>query len=290
MFLLGGPFPAADRTIAITLDDLPYVGAATDVATQRANTALLFRPLLREHVPVTGFVVGQGFDRLPADARHSMYQMWQRAGFELGNHTWTHANLDTTPLTQYEAEILRTDAAMKENLGVSHVRYFRAPYLNEGKDAATKAGLRQFLDDHGFTEAPVTLDTEEWRFATPYDRALQTGDRRLARRIEEAYVPYMESLAAYFEAMSREVLGRECAQIYLLHVNRLTAKTMPRLLKFLRRRHYRFISLTEALQDPAYRRPDGYEGSGGYSWLIRWALADQKPLPDFPSPPKWLPQ
>ena len=45
----------------------------------------------------------------------------------------------------------------------------------------------------------------------------------------------------------------------------------------MRKRGYTFISLDEAMQDPAYERPDTFAGSGG-SWLSRSATVAGKPL------------
>jgi hypothetical protein len=42
------------------------------------------------------------------------------------------------------------------------------------------------------------------------------------------------------------------------------------------RRGYAFISLQEALEDPAYASPDTYTGPAGITWLHRWALTQGK--------------
>ena len=48
---------------------------------------------------------------------------------------------------------------------------------------------------------------------------------------------------------------------------------MPQILAMFRARDYSFISLEEALKDPAYALPDEYTGTGGFSWIHRWAMA-----------------
>ena len=45
------------------------------------------------------------------------------------------------------------------------------------------------------------------------------------------------------------------------------------MLSKLESRGYEFISLAEALRDPAYATPDDYDGSAGISWLHRWSLS-----------------
>lgn len=275
-----------ERSVSITIDDLPFVSGSKRFEDALANTDVLLRPLRSNHIPCTGFVVGSGFDAFGSDKANTLYHRWLDAGFELGNHTWTHADYNSVPLAAYEQEVIRTDAAIRTAQG--SVRYFRAPYLNDGLDSAGKATLSQFLADHNYTVAPVTLDSDEYKFATPYDVAVSRGNRRQCSAIERTYVRYWAGQIAYFEKQSRRALGRECAQIILLHANRLTAKTMPQILATFVRRGYRFVSLTQALKDPAYRLPDTYVGSGGYSWIFRWGLAKGVRFDPFPKPPDWV--
>ena len=98
----------------------------------------------------------------------------------------------------------------------------------------------------------------------------------------------MDEVTAFFEQRAVETLGREPAQILLIHANRLNADHMPQLLGVYRRRGYKIVSLEEALRDPAYRLPDEFAGEQGISWLHHWSRT--KGLPDKwePDPPKWI--
>ena len=59
---------------------------------------------------------------------------------------------------------------------------------------------------------------------------------------------------------------------------------MPEWLAVLQRRGYRFITLDEALKDPAYATPDLYAGKDGISWMHRWALHLKRPIRTQPEP------
>ena len=52
----------------------------------------------------------------------------------------------------------------------------------------------------------------------------------------------------------------------------------------LQSRGYRFVTLGEALEDPAYRTPDDYLGSEGFSCLLRWAEGEKMLM--APRPPE----
>jgi hypothetical protein len=107
-------------------------------------------------------------------------------------------------------------------------------------------------------------------------------------RVRAEYVPYMESVVAFFEARSVEVVGREFPQILLIHDNELNADLMPQLLEMFRRRGYAFVTLDEALADDAYRLPDEYVGRNGFSWIHRWSKTKGLPARGEPDPPAWV--
>ena len=82
-----------------------------------------------------------------------------------------------------------------------------------------------------------------------------------------------------------EVVGREFPQILLIHANQLNADLMPDLLAMFRRRGYTFVSLEQALADPAYRLEDGYAGRNGFSWIHRWSRTKGMKPKGEPDPP-----
>jgi peptidoglycan/xylan/chitin deacetylase (PgdA/CDA1 family) len=278
---------AQSRQVAITIDDLPRGGGdpgARDFASIRAMTKDLLAPL--RGVPVIGFVNAGRAQQLGDAGLQSILRMWLDAGATLGNHTYSHPDLNNTPLEQYTADLLRGEPAIVKAIGERPV-YFRHPFLHAGKDAATKKGLADFLAAHGYTAAPVTLDNSDWIFAAVYGDALHR-DKALAAKVKQAYVPYMESIFAFFEERSREVAGREFPQILLIHASRLNADTMPDLLAMMKRRAYRFITLEQALKDEVYRLPEDYAGPGGFSWIHRSSRTKGMPPKGEPDEPAWI--
>jgi peptidoglycan/xylan/chitin deacetylase (PgdA/CDA1 family) len=275
------------RQVAITIDDLPRGGDGNDgrdLASIRALTNQLLDPL--RGIPVIGFVNAGRAEELGPAGLQKILKLWLDHGATLGNHTWSHPDLNTTPLADYEADLLRGEPPVTQALGHAPV-YFRHPFLHAGKDAATRRGLEAFLDQHHYRIAPVTLDDSDWMFAAVYAPALKS-DPALAVRVRETYLAYMESIFAFFEERSREVVGREFPQTLLIHASRLNADAMPDLLAMMRRRRYAFVSLDEALKDPAYRLPDDYFGTGGFSWIHRWSRTRGMAPKGEPDEPGWI--
>lgn len=286
---LGAQPPA--REVAITIDDLPKAGGARDcdLASVKRLTSRLLEPLRAGKVPVTGFVIGSKCgDGLGREGLTQVLNLWLDAGADLANHTWSHPDLNRTPLADYEADILRNENVLRQALGGRKLRYFRHPMLHAGRELETKLALEEFLARHGYRVAPVTLDNSDWMFAYAYAAAKARGDAATMRRVADAYVPYLESIFAFFEQQSVEVVGREIPQVLLLHASEFNAEMMPALLRMMRGRGYRFITLDRALADPAYRLPDRYAGPGGFSWIHRWSMTKGMKPKGEPNEPEFV--
>lgn len=264
------------RRVAVTIDDLPVVSTKSDIASRRTITDNLLRHIRRHKIPAIGFVnEGKLYIDGKRDAANvGLLQSWIDAGLELGNHTYSHMSLHDNPLEKYKADILKGETVTKELLAAKglKIRYFRHPYLWTGLSLDIKRDLGVFLGEHGYTIAPVTIDNSEWIFARAYDVAFDKGDRKMMRKIGEAYVPYMEAKFEYFERQAVKTVGRDIDQILLIHANRINSDYLGKLSKMIKKRGYEYISLEDALKDDAYRKPDNFVKRNGISWLHRWAL------------------
>ncbi len=270
--------PGSGRKIAITFDDLPAVSVPAsqtcDLAALKANTAKLLATLTARAVPIVGFVnEGRICKSLGPDALPALLNMWLDAGAELGNHTFSHVDIDATTVDAYEGDIVRGEAVTSKLLSDRGrtERYFRYPFLNTGKNQDIKTAIDSFLAKHGYTVAPVTIGSNEWMFAAVYADAKERGDLATMKLVTDAYVPYMEKVVRYFEHASFRLFGHEISQVLLVHASALNADTADQLIAMLQSRGYRFVTLAEALQDPAYATPDTYLGSEGFSSILRWA-------------------
>lgn len=286
--------PPVRREVAVTFDDLPGVAMGRTSRCDTKAFAELNRKLLQsitaERIPAFGLVVEGRLCERERGALPSLLNMWLDAGLELGNHSFSHLDLNNTPLAVYQADVVRGESVTGKLLGQrgKRLKYFRHPLLHAGKDAETKRALEKFLDERGYKIAPVTIDNQEWVFAEVYATAKERGEHALARRIAAMYITYMEEVFDFFEKLSVEVVGREIKQVLLLHANPLNADYFDELVRMMKRRGYAFISLDDALTDPAYRLPDTYTGAKGLSWLHRWALSKGMKLREEPREPEFI--
>jgi peptidoglycan/xylan/chitin deacetylase (PgdA/CDA1 family) len=283
------------RRVAVTFDDLPMTGdGGRSTGEQvRENLKRIADVLASNHVPATGFVNENKLsDPAQREARTDALRAWLDAGFDLGNHTYAHRDFYRTPLAAFEQEVIDGEPVTRQLLAArgKQMRYFRHPFLHTGRTLADKRAFEKFLAARGYRIAPVTIDNSEWIFAEAYSDAITASDAEKMRRVTEGYVPYMESMFEFYEGLSRELFKREIPQILLVHANQLNGDHFAEMIEMMRRRGYQFVTLDEALSDPAYQSRDDYVGAVGVSWLQRWLVTRGGEFRKEPDMPEYMRQ
>jgi peptidoglycan/xylan/chitin deacetylase (PgdA/CDA1 family) len=271
-----GPAPGTPATtpadsfagmLAITIDDLPWVGALPPGEGQLQPTGRILAALRRHDAPATGFV-----DCARVRPGAQVLRLWLDAGQPLGNHTTDHVDLDRVEPAAWIAAARSCDRYLRE-LPVDSTIYFRYPYLHRGRTAARFNAAKQAIAELGEPIAPVTIVTLDWLLAVPYGNALRAGNAARAREVGAAFVDHVLRTAAHYREVARERVGHDVAHVILLHANALVADHLGELLDRLSQDGFRFVPLEQALRDPVYARPDAYIGPEGLSWLYRFAPA-----------------
>jgi peptidoglycan/xylan/chitin deacetylase (PgdA/CDA1 family) len=291
---LGAQTPAG-RRVSITIDDGPVVNEMTDLGNFQRITNGLVGSFQIERVPVTLFVNERQLN-VPGqrDARAAVVEQWLNAGFEVGNHAYSHKSASMVPVDEFTDDVMKGEVitrALLEQRGKELI-WLRYPYLHSGATAEAHQAIVDFLEKRKYRHAPVTIDYADYTFAGAYTRELRHGNIDVAERIKQAYLDQVDVGFAYAEKSSMELYGREIAQILLIHCNELNSVSLRDSIARMRKRGYTFISLDEAMKDEAYHRPDTFAGPGG-SWLSRTATVMGKKLtPETvalrPVVPKWI--
>jgi peptidoglycan/xylan/chitin deacetylase (PgdA/CDA1 family) len=276
--------------VAVTFDDVPSVAIpACAPGAARAMNDRLLTAIKRNRMPAAALVV-TGANRCGGQDLEAIVGSWLAAGHEVGSHTDLHRDFNRLTVSAYLADVDRAHDRLSTILKAkgARLRYFRHPLLHAGNTQAKKDALSAHLRRKGYQIAVVTVDNQEWVFAEAYARAVARNDSARIKRIIPAYLAHIDSSFAYYEGLSQRVFRRQIPQVLLLHANQLNADYLDEVAGIMRRRGYRFISLAEALQDSAYRRPDYYVGTAGPSWLQRWALDQRIAFKREPREPAWL--
>lgn len=265
--------PASERrrTIAVTIDDGPATGASRDLALYQRITDALREAFVAEKVPAIMFINERQLhvdDQ--RDARMGALHRWLDAGLELGNHTYSHPNLEQTELPRYLDDIVKGEVVTRPLLESRRKKlvWFRYPFLATGRGDTAKA-MEDFLAQRGYRIAPVSVDYADYRFAGVYSRHLAAGDTTKADEQFSAMSQVLDVAFTRAEARSVEVLGYELPQTLLIHCIELNARTLRLTLQRIRARGYKFVSLDTAMEDPAYKtpglRPGALGGSGFFN-------------------------
>jgi peptidoglycan/xylan/chitin deacetylase (PgdA/CDA1 family) len=254
--------PAAPA-LAITVDDLPWVGALPPGMTRLEATDAILAALDAHEVEATAYV---NCDRVPAGA--PVLRRWLEAGHQLGNHTSGHLDLNVADPAAWADDVRTCDAFLRELTGQASLT-FRYPYLRRGHTPERYRTGRAVIDEVGSIIAPVTIDTGDWILVAAYVDALRAGDQTRVDTLVDAYLDHMVRAARHYREAANGRLSRDVRHILLVHANALLAHHLDTLLGRLAEEGFQFIPLELALQDPVYQLPDDYLGRDGLSWLYR---------------------
>jgi peptidoglycan/xylan/chitin deacetylase (PgdA/CDA1 family) len=240
------------QQIAFTWDDLPAHSALPPGETRVEIGRKLIAAMKQAKMPpVYGFVNGVLAEEQPLSA--PMLKEWRDAGFLLGNHTWSHMNLNQHSLEDWEAEVLKNEALLKSQMGNGDWHWLRFPNLGEGDTPEKREGARRFLAEHGYRIAGVTMSFGDYLFNDPYARCVAKKDSAAIAQLEASYLAAAEATIDYSRGMSKALYGRDISYVLLMHVGGLDARVLPRLLKLYRDKGFSFVSLEDAVKDSFYK-------------------------------------
>jgi cellulose synthase/poly-beta-1,6-N-acetylglucosamine synthase-like glycosyltransferase/peptidoglycan/xylan/chitin deacetylase (PgdA/CDA1 family) len=145
---LRSPQPDPGKRIALSFDDGP----------DPPWTPKILELLRRERVPGTFFMIGSQAARHPDLVRDV-----ERAGEEIGNHTFTHAGMSTGPGWLRRAEVELTEAVLVGITG-HYPRFIRPPY-SATSDAVTPRTERALAKAAGarYIIALADYDSNDWK-------------------------------------------------------------------------------------------------------------------------------
>ena len=247
LLVLCGAAPPPE--IAITIDDLPVHAPYPPGLTPLAVNRQMIGALKAAHVPATAFV--NAVNVADAGTMEALRE-WRAAGFVLGNHTWSHPHLSELTIAEFEEELTKNEPVLEKLGGNSDWRWFRYPFLDEGKDDAQRVAARRVLAKHGYRVAAVTMSFSDWAFTPAWARCNAKGDKAAVAELERMYLQAARENAGVARKTARELYGRDIPYVLLMHVSAMSAHMMPQLLGMYRQAGFRFVTLSQAEGDPAY--------------------------------------
>lgn len=237
--------------IALTFDDLPVHNDLPPGVTRQQVAKQIIAALKAAHTPpVYGFVNAVHLQNDPKLAE--VLIDWRAAGFPLGNHSWSHANLDTLSNQADAEEITRDEATLEKYSKGKDWHWFRYPYLAEGSTPAKRTAIRELLTQRGYHVATVTMSFGDYMWNGPYARCATKHDEEAIKSLEKSYLDAAELAIDQSHTMSNALYGRDIPYVLLMHIGAFDAHMLPRLLAMYKARGVQFVSLPTAEKDPVY--------------------------------------
>jgi peptidoglycan/xylan/chitin deacetylase (PgdA/CDA1 family) len=266
--------------MAITVDDLPIHGPETP-GLDRMTIAERFLTAFRRHGvrSAYGFVNGKRVTDDPSS--EAILRRWRDAGHPLGNHTYSHLNLNAVGLTEYLADLEKGEEVLKRlepDAGVW--KMFRYPFLREGDTPEKRSGVRRYLRGHGYTIAPVTIDADDWMFNAPFVRCTAQNDATSLAKLRQTFIDVHVDELRRMRELSRMLVQREVRQVLLLHIGVSQADAVEDLLTVYEKQGVKWIDLRTALADPMYDTDPG--DVARYGAALPYRLAKTRGLPSPP--------
>ncbi|KTC93033.1 MULTISPECIES: polysaccharide deacetylase family protein [Legionella] len=235
---------AFEKEVAITVDDLPFVGFAGNdpkiLKREEEQIWNIFQALLDNNIPATGFVIAGNIE----NGQWELLERFQQAGFIIGNHTYDHANLNAMNYKKYIANVDKADKILSSLM--SSPKYFRYPFLAEGR-GEKRTLVQDYLTSNNYVVAPVTIDSKDFVFnAKLYTMSSKVRARNLDR-IKQQYLSYLNSQIQKADRIAKHK-NRPVKEILLIHSNLLNSYCMRDVIALFKKNGYHFISLPEALQ------------------------------------------
>jgi peptidoglycan/xylan/chitin deacetylase (PgdA/CDA1 family) len=253
------------QKLAITMDDLPLNGTLPPGVTRAETARDVLAILKKRHVPpVYGFINAKRLEGDPDGAE--ALRLWSAAE-PVGNHTYSHMDLEQNSPEAFEREIDQNEPVLellkldlsgdpsKESANQpanDDWHWFRYPYLHEGDTVEKRRAVRAYLKTRGYRIAQVTLDWEDYMWNTAYARCVTKNDTKSIAWLRTSYL----STASDFLDLGREqaklIYGHEINYVLLMHLGAFSSTILPDALDLLKKKGFELVTLQEAESDPIY--------------------------------------
>jgi peptidoglycan/xylan/chitin deacetylase (PgdA/CDA1 family) len=261
---------AQAQSVALTFDDGPNLEETPLMSAQQRNQAMLYA-LAKHGVKAALFVTANNGANQAAGLE--LARAWGEAGHAIGNHTMSHLDLNSanTSLVQYQQELLDCDKIISTLPG--YQKWFRYTYLREGNTPEKRDGMRDFLKQHAYRNAYVSLDTSDWRLNDRLIEVLKNNskaDAKLIEPIKKAYLAHLRQRAIAYHELSKKLQGRAIPHVMLMHHNLINALFLDDVIVMFKEMGWTITSPAAAYDDPIYQlMPD--RAVAGQSLLLSMA-------------------
>jgi peptidoglycan/xylan/chitin deacetylase (PgdA/CDA1 family) len=259
------PTPARNPQISITMDDFNVFD--TPLLSGAARNQAILDALHQFKLKAAMFVAGKFVDN---EKNMPLLGEWNRQKHLIGNHTYSHRYYPNIKFEEYTADILRNETLLQTL--PRYKRFFRFPFLKEGKTAEQRDRMRAFLKERGYRNGHVTIDASDWYVDDRLRKKLKDDPKADVKPYRDFYLKHLWERASYYDELSRKVLGRSVRHTLLVHHNVLNGLFLGDVLQMFKSKGWKLIDAEEAFTDPVFSSEPQIAPAGE---SILWALAKE---------------
>jgi peptidoglycan/xylan/chitin deacetylase (PgdA/CDA1 family) len=244
------PVLCSAQKLAITFDDLPQNGDLPPGVTRVDITRNTLAILKKRHVPpVYGFINSKKLEG-SADGAEAL-KLWTAAE-PVGNHTYSHLDLNQNTPEAFEREIAENEPALELLQPSGDWHWLRYPFLREGDTLEKRNAVRDYLKAHGYKIAQVTLDWEDYLWNSAYARCAAKNDGKSIEWLRSIYLNTASQYIDLDRELAKTLFGRDINYVLLMHLGSFSSTILPDALDLLKKKGFTLVTLEEAESDPLY--------------------------------------
>jgi peptidoglycan/xylan/chitin deacetylase (PgdA/CDA1 family) len=251
--------------VAITIDDFNVFD--TPQLSGAARNQMILDALKGHSLKAAVFVNGKYVDN---EKTLPLVRAWDERGHMIGNHSYSHFYYHNTEFEKFTADILRNEALLKQFPRFR--KFFRFPFLKEGKTGEQREKMRAFLKAQNYRNAHVTIDASDWYVDQRLRARLKANPKAEAAPYRDFYLNHIWERSTFYDELARKLMGRSVKHTLLLHHNVLNGLFLDDLLRMFKEKGWKLISAEEAYTDKIFSSEPKIAPAGE---SLIWALAKE---------------
>jgi len=247
------------KEIALTFDDAPMSSSSHFSSEERTETLI---KKLREAKAPAAMVFANPCKRDDYKSLLAQLRKYRDAGHLIGNHTCNHPRFDKVGFKDFSEDAKKADELLQPLF--LNQKYFRFPFLNEGKQPAARDQMRTWLEENNYRNGYVSVDNDDTELTAKLNEAKKLGKKIDYPAAEKLFVKHILTAANFYDDVATKLIGRSPKHVLLLHEIDGTVLYIDAVIRELRKDGWTIISADEAYKDPIYsEKPKNTDSGNG---------------------------
>lgn len=235
------------KEIALTFDDAPMGSSAHFDTHNRADE--LIRKLKLLKVP-SAMIFANPCKREDSSSVLAQLKKYKDNGHIIGSHTCTHPRLDDVGFKIYSEDAGKADKLLSDLF--PQQKFFRYPFLNEGKEGSLRDQMRDWLKQNHYRNGMVSVDNDDYIFSSKINQAKKLGKKVDYAKVKSLFLKHLMGAVEFYDNLAVKTVGYSPKHVILLHEMDATVMFIEDLVSELRKNDWTIISAEEAFKDKLY--------------------------------------